>query len=208
MDGFCDWRSHARLSKQVRSYGYLDLQRRVAIFEEEKVIRLVRSLGLIAALLPFKFCSEVSATVRAWGMVNVLLCLHIGHKPLDESCWIHVRRQCWKSSVWVERCYHVVVAYHVEGMAACSYHYDPSLAVARLQSGGSNLQRAQSSPGYLHVGHVPSNCIRHMPQTSSSGMSHRHDATAFHSLMVTFILALGSCRTSFLPRVKVSTTKV
>ena len=53
---------------------------------------------------------------------------------------------------------------------------------------GHNIQRAQSSPGYLHVGHVPSNWTRHIPQTSSSGMSHRQDATAFHSFMVTFML--------------------
>lgn len=50
------------------------------------------------------------------------------------------------------------------------------------------LRRAQSSPGYLQVGHVPSNCTRHMPQTSSSGISHRHDATAFHALITTFIV--------------------
>lgn len=50
-----------------------------------------------------------------------------------------------------------------------------------------NLHRVQSSPGYLQVGHVPSNWTRHIPQTSSSGMSHRQEATAFHSLMVTFM---------------------
>lgn len=51
-----------------------------------------------------------------------------------------------------------------------------------------HIHKVQSSPGYLHVGHVPSNCTRQMPQTSSSGMSQRHEATAFHSLIVTFIL--------------------
>ena len=50
------------------------------------------------------------------------------------------------------------------------------------------VQSAQSSPGYLHVGQVPSNWTRQIPQTSSSGMSHRQDATAFHSLIVTFIV--------------------
>jgi len=30
-----------------------------------------------------------------------------------------------------------------------------------------------------------------MPQTSSSGMSHRQVATAFHSLMVTFMRGTG-----------------
>ena len=46
----------------------------------------------------------------------------------------------------------------------------------------------QSSPGYLHVGHVPSKWTWQMPQTSSSGISHRHVATAFHFLILTFIL--------------------
>ena len=52
------------------------------------------------------------------------------------------------------------------------------------------LRRVQSSPGYLQVGHVPSNWTRHIPHTSSSGMSHRQDATAFHCLMMTFIVAV------------------
>jgi hypothetical protein len=51
----------------------------------------------------------------------------------------------------------------------------------------ASLRSVQSSPGYLQAGHVPSNCTRQMPQTSSSGMSHRQDATAFHCLMVTFM---------------------
>ena len=48
--------------------------------------------------------------------------------------------------------------------------------------------RGHSSPGYLQVGHVPSNWTRQIPQTSSSGRSQRQEATAFHSLMVTFML--------------------
>ena len=52
------------------------------------------------------------------------------------------------------------------------------------------IRREQSSPGNLQVGHVPSNCTRHIPQTSSSGMSQRQIATAFHSLMVAFIFFL------------------
>ena len=48
----------------------------------------------------------------------------------------------------------------------------------------------QSSPGYLQVGHVPSNCTRQIPQTSSSGISHRQEATACHSSIVTFMVML------------------
>lgn len=54
-------------------------------------------------------------------------------------------------------------------------------------AGGKHLHRLQSSPGYLHVGHVPSKWTWQMPQTSSSGMSHRQVATVFHFLMVTFM---------------------
>ena len=55
-----------------------------------------------------------------------------------------------------------------------------------------------SSPGYLQVGHVPSNCTRQIPQTSSSGISHRQEATACHSSIVTFIVTLvqGSANSS------------
>lgn len=80
-------------------------------------------------------------------------CLHMGHRPFEDSCWIHVKRQC----IWKE------------------WPHFPS-------------NREQSSPGNLQVGQVPSNCTRQMPQTSSSGMSQRQVATAFHSLMVTFML--------------------
>ena len=52
---------------------------------------------------------------------------------------------------------------------------------------GGDVRREQSSPGYLQVGQVPSNWTRQMPHTSSSGMSHRQAATAFHSLIRTFM---------------------
>ena len=51
-----------------------------------------------------------------------------------------------------------------------------------------NLRSGQPSPGNLHVGHVPSKSTWQIPQTSSSGISHRQVATAFHFLIVTFIL--------------------
>ena len=54
--------------------------------------------------------------------------------------------------------------------------------------GGVDQQRVQSSPGNLQVGQVPSNWTRQIPQTSSSGISHRHVATACQDLILTFIL--------------------
>lgn len=54
-----------------------------------------------------------------------------------------------------------------------------------------HLHRLQSSPGYLHVGHVPSKWTWQMPQTSSSGISHRQVATVFHFLIVTFMASGG-----------------
>ena len=59
---------------------------------------------------------------------------------------------------------------------------------SELSGVGRYARKAQSSPGYLQVGHVPSNWTRHIPQTSSSGMSHRQEATAFHSFIVTFMV--------------------
>lgn len=51
----------------------------------------------------------------------------------------------------------------------------------------NNIHSGQSSPGNLHLEQVLSYGLRQMPHTSSSGMSHRQAATAFHSLMVTFM---------------------
>jgi hypothetical protein len=51
--------------------------------------------------------------------------------------------------------------------------------------------KLQSSPGYLQVGQVPSKWTWQIPQTSSSGISHLHVATAFHFLIVTFIFELA-----------------
>lgn len=53
--------------------------------------------------------------------------------------------------------------------------------------GEMDIRKLQSSPGYLHVGHVPSKATWQIPQTSSSGMSHRQVATAFHLRILTFM---------------------
>lgn len=53
---------------------------------------------------------------------------------------------------------------------------------------GQNEHKLQSSPGYLHVGHVPSKWTWQIPQTSSSGISHLQVATAFHFLILTFMV--------------------
>lgn len=50
-----------------------------------------------------------------------------------------------------------------------------------------NIRMLQSSPGYLQVGHVPSKWTWQIPQTSSSGISHRHVATVFHRVILTFM---------------------
>ena len=79
-------------------------------------------------------------------------------------------------------------------MTAFAVHWRPELEFHSTQTSSNakvRSRRAQSSPGYLHVGQVPSNCTRQIPQTSSSGLFHRQVATAFHSLIVTFI-SLGT----------------
>jgi hypothetical protein len=51
----------------------------------------------------------------------------------------------------------------------------------------------QSSPGNLHLLHVPSKLTRQIPHVSSdsSGRSHFHVATARKELIVTFIVGIG-----------------
>ena len=87
-------------------------------------------------------------------------------------------------------------AYHVEVVSALARYYHAQLAVAHLSMKGGlqSIHRLQSSPGYLHVGQVPSKCTWQMPHTSSSGMSQRQVATAFHFLIVTFIVLPSAVR--------------
>lgn len=58
------------------------------------------------------------------------------------------------------------------------------------ESSESYSLNGQSSPGYLHTGHTPSNGTRQIPQTSSLGTSHCHTLTAFHCLIFTFMALL------------------
>ena len=119
-----------------------------------------------------------------------LLCRHIGHSPFEESCWIHVRRQCYSWVSTRELTSKSLLSYHMEWVTAFSDHWWISrhLSCHGTTQGIIDVHRVQSSPGYLHVGQVPSNWTRHIPQTSSSGMSQRHEATAFHSWIVTFMV--------------------
>lgn len=55
-------------------------------------------------------------------------------------------------------------------------------------SSQDDLQSGHSSPGNLHFEHVLSYGFRQMPQTSSSGISHRQAATARQVLILTFIV--------------------
>lgn len=75
----------------------------------------------------------------------------------------------------------------MEGMTACSHHWR-RVSGRNMQKRQGFIRNEQSSPGYLQVGQVPSKATRQIPQTSSSGISQRHEATAFHSLIVTFML--------------------
>jgi hypothetical protein len=82
----------------------------------------------------------------------------------------------------------------VEGVVAFSKYCVASEDIFRGSS-SFNLRSGHSSPGNLHLEHVLSYGLRQMPQTSSSGMSQRQAATAFHSRMVTFMVwrtAVGS----------------
>lgn len=77
-----------------------------------------------------------------------------------------------------------VVAALARDCASCQVR----LVVAHKQEQKRDVRRAQSSPGNLHEGQEPSKWIWQMPQTSSSGMSQRHVATAAHFLILTFMM--------------------
>lgn len=133
-----------------------------------------------------------------------VLCLHIGHWPLADSCLIHSMMQCWVLllaqfrktacdvllTMW-KLCPHFPATVPRFGQTVYS-KYPCNLSAAFY------LRMGHSSPGNLHVGHVASKWTWQMPQTSSSGMSHLHVATACHSLIVTFMMALPhSCLRRF-----------
>lgn len=84
--------------------------------------------------------------------------------------------------------------HHVERMTAFPNNYkDPSNQQRhRVEERNRRgvIRSGQSSPGNLQFGHVPSNCTRQMPHTSSSGTSQRHEATAFQHLILTFMCLL------------------
>ena len=145
---------------------------------------------LLPALLPFKLWTDISASKTCEERI-ALLCRHIGHKPFEASCWIQVRRQCY-TGLYVSQSY-------IASRSKLSAPYEKSVRTSQslrpisvfppscIDTSEAYSRKLQSSPGYLHVGQVPSNWTRQMPHTSSSGMSQRHEATAFHFLMVTFI---------------------
>ena len=55
---------------------------------------------------------------------------------------------------------------------------------------GDVLHKGHSSPGYLHLEQVLSYGFRQIPHMSSSGISQRHAATAFHDFIVTLMMVL------------------
>ena len=56
---------------------------------------------ILVALLPFEFYTHDQQNIRECISLTLrsILCLHIGHSPLEASCCIHVRRQCCHSLV-------------------------------------------------------------------------------------------------------------
>jgi hypothetical protein len=118
-----------------------------------------------------------------------LLCLHIGHCPLEESCLIHSRMQCYSHQLRPRhRTRSLLTIWKL-----CPHLPETGVCVSFEESGEEKkerLRKGQSSPGYLHVGHVPSKWTWQMPQTSSSGISHCQIATAYHVMNLTFILTV------------------
>lgn len=85
-------------------------------------------------------------------------------------------------------------SYHMERVVTSSLHYNNHRGQYSVWNWESKVHSpsAQSSPGNLQVGQVPSNWTRQMPHTSSSGIFQCQVATAFHSLIATFIVGWDS----------------
>ncbi len=125
----------------------------------------------------------------------------MGHCPLADSCLIHSRMQCYGTLASTRLPGLDTAGRGEEGSPLTMWKLWPHLPDTETQRGERQLDRSfvagrsaslclrrlQSSPGNLHVGHVLSKWFWQMPQTSSSGRSHRHVATADHFLILTFI---------------------
>ena len=171
-------------------YRKLNNARRYAI-DAEQVLRLSETVAisnLFTTLLPFEFCNTRSASVQRPNTGGPTLPAHgtqpfgrILLNPGEETMLVTfsiVRQKIAYTNSFIP--------YEKSARICQSLH--SFLALCRFdRTSKSHSRRVQSSPGYLHVGQVPSNWTRHIPQTSSSGISHRQEATAFHSLMVTFM---------------------
>lgn len=86
------------------------------------------------------------------------------------------------------------MTHHMEGVVAFAEHCSLSEYFQNICP-KANSRSGHSSPGNLHLEQVLSYGFRQIPQTSSSGMSQRQAATAFHSRIVTFmVLCCGLAR--------------
>lgn len=146
-------------------------------------------------VLPFEFWRQVSSISHRKCRESIL-CRHIGHSPLEDSRSIQVIKQCCFKRV-DQSSSRLRCSSRDLTMWNAWLHLPCTIIVIRvsIQHGiGSRKYpspSAQSSPGNLQVGHVPSNWTRQMPHTSSSGIFQCQVATAFHSLMATFIVRVG-----------------
>lgn len=140
---------------------------------------------LFIPILPFKFYLQLEASQRRRGEPLTLsahrtktfgrILLNPGHETMLMPYVLRPR-----SAVKL-----VGISYHVKRMCTFANYCQDQQASKILVI--QHPRSGQSSPGYLHVGQVPSNCTRQIPHTSSSGMSHLHVATACHFFILTFM---------------------
>lgn len=117
---------------------------------------------------------------------------------MADSCFIHSRMQCCRGGVsWPGRQQNLGIRHYRGPCGNCARIFQTLQSMVRKVFVDLkcppvwDLHSGQSSPGYLHVGHVPSKWTWQIPQTSSSGISHRQVATAFHLFILTFIEGVG-----------------
>jgi hypothetical protein len=145
---------------------------------------IFRSSRATTTLLPLELFTLVSEKSCSWTRTYFVYTLDIvlSRNPVVSTTLCSAEAPISNSLCTMSNTH----THHMKGMIAFPNHYDLSVLYSKSLI-VRDIHKAQSSPGYLQVGQVPSNCTRHIPQTSSSGISHRQEATAFHSLMMTFI---------------------
>ena len=152
------------------------------------MFRLLWCLGSWGVLtLRLESCRELAFPLAR--SRHDLRCRHMGHFSCELSCFSHENIQCYTA---ISTYGQLKAQFFLPcGKSGCIHPALDLLVTETHILNSDGIQSGHSSPGNLHLEHVLSYGLRQIPHTSSSGMSQRHAATAFHSLIGTFIWSVG-----------------